>query len=145
MLAEPQILTNSFLNFVSQAKNILNITTETGYQDSLILIEYLFNEATDSEDEPLNTLIEIVSNAIERYESTQEDVIEFEKQVDTIDPGVSMLRILIAQFNLTMSDFKDEIGSKSLVSMILSGQRNLTKDHITKLVKRFDIDPALFF
>ena len=49
------------------------------------------------------------------------------------------------QHNLTLSDFKTEIGSKSLVSMILNGKRNLTKDHIAKLSSKFNLDPALFF
>jgi integrase len=39
-----------------------------------------------------------------------------------------------------------EIGSKSLVSKILNGRgRNLTRDHIAALSKRFSVSPALFF
>ncbi|WP_292432323.1 helix-turn-helix domain-containing protein [Methylobacter sp.] len=49
------------------------------------------------------------------------------------------------QHNLTVSDLKEEIDSKSLVSMILNGKRNLTKDHINKLAKRLNINPAVFF
>ena len=56
-----------------------------------------------------------------------------------------MLRVLIDQHDLTVSDLQDEIGSKSLVSMILSGKRNLTKEHIQRLSQRFHISPSLFF
>jgi HTH-type transcriptional regulator/antitoxin HigA len=49
------------------------------------------------------------------------------------------------QHNLTVSGFKDVIGSKPLVSMILNGKRNLTKEHITKLSQRFSLNPAVFF
>ncbi|TAK63475.1 MAG: helix-turn-helix domain-containing protein [Methylobacter sp.] len=51
----------------------------------------------------------------------------------------------VNQHNLTVSDLKEEIDSKSLVSMILNGKRNLTKDHINKLAKRLNINPAVFF
>jgi HTH-type transcriptional regulator/antitoxin HigA len=43
-----------------------------------------------------------------------------------------------------MNDFP-EIGSKSMVSRVLSGQRNLTKKHIEALCQRFHISPVLFF
>jgi len=32
-----------------------------------------------------------------------------------------------------------------LVSMILNGKRNLTKEHITKLSQRFSLNPSAFF
>lgn len=38
-----------------------------------------------------------------------------------------------------------EIGSKSVVSRVLSGERNLTKKHIQALSQRFGISPAVFF
>jgi len=56
-----------------------------------------------------------------------------------------VLRVLMDQHNLTISEFKNEIGSKSLVSMILNGKRNLTKEHICKLSQRFNLNPSLFF
>ncbi|MDN5451459.1 MAG: helix-turn-helix domain-containing protein, partial [Enterobacterales bacterium] len=43
------------------------------------------------------------------------------------------------------SDLASEIGSKSLVSMILSGKRSLTIEHIKALSKRFNVRPDLFF
>ena len=146
MLAiQSKALTDSFLDFASQASNILHIKTQSDYEYSLELIESLFDCAKDSKDDPLNDLILIISRSIEEYESKQQDLIQFEKEAKDINPGVSMLRTLIDQFNLTVSDFKREIGSKSLVSMILNGQRNLTKEHISNLSKRFQISSSLFF
>lgn len=43
----------------------------------------------------------------------------------------------MSQHHLTLVDFKNEIGSKSLVSMILNGKGNLTKEHLGKIVKTF--------
>ncbi|MFS9520486.1 helix-turn-helix domain-containing protein, partial [Klebsiella pneumoniae] len=48
------------------------------------------------------------------------------------------------QHNLTYADLKNEIGSKSLVSQILSGQRSLTISHIKALSARFGVKPEWF-
>ena len=56
----------------------------------------------------------------------------------------AVLRVLMDQHHLTMNDFP-EIGNKSMVSQVLSGQRNLTKKHIEALCQRFHIRPVLFF
>jgi HTH-type transcriptional regulator/antitoxin HigA len=48
------------------------------------------------------------------------------------------------QYQLKADDLKEEIGSKSLVSMILNGTRNLTVDHIKALSVRFNTSPAVF-
>ena len=57
---------------------------------------------------------------------------------------MAMLRVLMKQHGLGVADFP-EIGDKSLVSRILSGSRNLTKQHIQKLAARFGVSANLFF
>jgi len=59
--------------------------------------------------------------------------------------GNISLKVLMQQHTLTLSDLKEEIGSKSLVSMTLHGKRNLTKENINKLSKRFKLSPAVFY
>ncbi len=146
MLAlKPETLTNSFLGFAEEASNILHIKTEQDYQEALKIIEHLFSEAKDTAEDPLNDLIDMISKAIEKYETTQEGIIAFDKEANNTTQEISVLRLLISQHNLTLADFKNEIGSKSLVSMILNGKRNLTKEHIAKLSQRFKLDPAAFF
>jgi len=46
---------------------------------------------------------------------------------------------------LRQKDLVPYIGPESMVSMVLSGQRPLTKKHIEKLSKRFNVSPELFF
>jgi len=146
MLAiKPETLTNSFLGFAHEASNILHIKNKKNYEEALEIIEHLFNEANDTIDDPLNDLIDIISKSIERYESSQEDIVNFDRNTDDLSQEVSVLRVLMEQHNLTISGFKNEIGSKSLVSMILNGKRNLTKEHIAKLSKRFSLNPVVFF
>lgn len=142
---EPKSVTNSFINFASQASRILHINRKEDYECALQFVEYLIDITDDSKDNPINDLILIISNAINEYESNQDDIIEFEISTQNIDPGISMLRHLIDQYGLKLSDFKEEIGSKTLISLILNGKRSLTKEHITNLSKRFSVSPSLFF
>lgn len=62
-----------------------------------------------------------------------------------MDSGVALLKTLMEQHQLKAEDLKSELGSKSLVSMILNGSRKLTVKHIEALSRRFGISPALFF
>ena len=63
----------------------------------------------------------------------------------TKDPAIIALKALIKSRGLTYADLRLEIGSKGYVSLILSGERNLTKGHIQKLTARFGIPPIVFF
>nr|AKN39096.1 Putative cytoplasmic protein [Vibrio genomosp. F6] len=67
-----------------------------------------------------------------------------EQYHEVLDLGVAMLRVIIDQHQLTQSDFKNEIGEKSLVSLILKGERSLTLPHIRALSSRFSIPTHMF-
>ena len=69
---------------------------------------------------------------------------DFINQTISERSDMAILRTIIDQHQLTLSDLP-EIGHKSLVSKILSGERNLTRTHIKKLSDRFHIDPRVFF
>lgn len=136
---------NSFLSFFENIQRAIEINTEEDYQYALELLEQLMTNAEDREGEPLLHLIDIVANAIEQYEDNLESIKLYNQETDSIDPGVSTLRVIIDQHGLTYLDLKDEIGSKSLVSQILNGAKSLTKTHIANLSQRFNISPQLFF
>ncbi|XP_051912243.1 antitoxin HigA-like [Hippocampus zosterae] len=101
------------------------------------------DELVDDYDRYL-PLIEVLSVAIEKWESESPEFAEFNKAVSELDDGVSLLRVLMDQYQLKADDLKNEIGGRSLVSMILNGSRSLTIDHIKALSRRFGISPALF-
>lgn len=89
-------------------------------------------------------LIDVLAHSIERWESEAGEFADFNARVAKLN-DVDVLRLLMEQHGLGVADLP-EIGSKSLVSKILNGRgRNLTKDHINALSKRFAISPALFF
>ncbi|WP_250848258.1 type II toxin-antitoxin system HigA family antitoxin, partial [Escherichia coli] len=104
----------------------------------LELVEYLI------EEDDTNPLIDFLASRIAEYENNNEKFAEFDKAVAAMPVGVALLRTLIDQHNLTYADLKNEIGSKSLVSQILSGQRSLTISHIKALSARFGVKPEWF-
>lgn len=123
-----------------QASFVVDIANDDEYEQALALMDELVEDYDDH-----LVLIELLSHSIARWEERSEDFAAFNKQVAKGDPGLSVLRTLMDQHGLGVSDLP-EIGSKSLVSKILNQRdRQLTRQHIEALSRRFNISPALFF
>jgi HTH-type transcriptional regulator/antitoxin HigA len=58
---------------------------------------------------------------------------------------VDILRHLMDANDLRQTDLLDVFGAASVISEVLKGKRELSKNHISKLSERFHISPALFF
>jgi HTH-type transcriptional regulator / antitoxin HigA len=58
---------------------------------------------------------------------------------------VEVLRTLMDANDLRQKDLIEVFGSKSVVSEVLHGYRELNKVHIEKLSRRFHVSPAVFF
>ena len=137
-------LLNSFRSFAQTAAPFLHIRNDKHYKDTLELIENLLEEAEDSLDDPINSLIDMLSHSISAYEDRDEELVKFEARAMAVSTDLAVLRILMEQHQLSMAELP-EIGSKSMVSRVLSGERELSKKHIQALSQRFHIDPGLFF
>ena len=131
-------------SFAKAAAPYFHITDDGHYQEALELVESLLEEAEDSPDDPLNAVIGMLSHAIETYENKDKELAVFEKHALDQPPDLAMLRLLMDQHGLGTADLP-EIGSKSMVSRVLSGKRSLSKRHIQALAERFGINPGLFF
>lgn len=131
-------------SFALAAAPYLPIRDDTHYEESLELIESLLEDAADSPDDPINAVIDVLSRAITTYEDQDQELAAFEARAMEQPADLAMLRLLMNQHQLGTDDLP-EIGSKSMVSRVLSGQRNLNKNHIKALSQRFAIDPGLFF
>ena len=59
--------------------------------------------------------------------------------------GVEMVQFLMEQHGLRQKDLADLFGTTSIVSEVLSGKRDLNKEHIRRLSERFHVSPAVFF
>lgn len=81
--------------------------------------------------------IELLTLLIDRYESDRFPVPDAEP--------VDVLRFLLMSNSLSQRDIVPELGSESTVSLVLSGKRQLNRDHIARLSRRFKVSPAAFF
>jgi len=81
--------------------------------------------------------IELMTLLVERYESVRFPIPEAEP--------ADVLRFLLEQNGLSQRDVAPELGSESTVSLVLSGKRQLNRDHIARLSRRFSVSPAVFF
>lgn len=105
------------------------------------LAEYtqaLFELTAKAEPTPEDeAAIELMTLLVERYESERYPV----PQAEPAD----VLRYLLDRNGLSQRDIAPELGSESTVSLILSGKRQLNRDHIARLSRRFSVSPAVFF
>jgi HTH-type transcriptional regulator/antitoxin HigA len=82
-------------------------------------------------------LIELLTLLVEDFES---------KHYVVPEAGpLDIVRHLMEAHGLRQKDLADVFGTESIVSDVLNGKRNLTKEHIRKLSKRFNVSPAVFF
>lgn len=82
-------------------------------------------------------LIKLLTVLVEEYES---------KYCPVPDAGpLDIIRHLMEQHSLRQKDLVDVFGTESIVSDVLNGKRDLTKDHIMRLSARFHVSPAVFF
>ena len=119
---------------------LAGIHSEKEHEQALEVMEELLEDYDNN-----LMLIEMLSVTIERYEDNAPEFEAFNKAQEKITGDVATLRVLMDQFDLKTHDFEEELGKKSLVSQILNGKKNLTKNHIIALSKRFSVSPSLFF
>lgn len=62
-----------------------------------------------------------------------------------VSSPLDAIRHLMESNGLRQKDLVDVFGTESIVSDVLNGKRELTKDHIKRLSARFGISPAVFF
>lgn len=116
------------------------IQTRDQYSEAIKMMDVLVGDA-----ERNDLLIDYLFPIIERYEATVPEFKKFDAKIDAMNMGQTVLRILMDHHDLNTTDFAEEIGSKTSVSLIANGKRQLTTKHIKKLSKRFEISPAVFF
>ena len=84
----------------------------------------------------------------EKYARVLMALIEaYEEEHDPIPDAspVEVLRALMDANNLRQKDLASIFGSESIVSEVLHKKRELNKNQIEKLSKRFHVSPAVFF
>ncbi len=119
------------------ASGISHISDESDYDRAIALIDHLVEAGALEEGSPLVDLYQLVAALVQQYE-------EKAYPLPCIS-GSEMLRFLMDQHDLRQTDLIKEFGSQSVVSEVLSGRRELNKNHIAALAERFSVSPAAFF
>jgi HTH-type transcriptional regulator / antitoxin HigA len=71
----------------------------------------------------------------------------FEEQNYAMKPAspVAILKHLMESNGLKQKDLVDVFGTEGIVSEVINGKREFSKEHIRRLAKRFHVSPELFF
>jgi len=117
----------------SKATSPKIIKTPQDHQQALARVEELFTSALGT---PEGDELELWLLLIETYE-------EEKFPVDLPDP-IEAIRFRMDQANLKQKDLVPLIGSKSKVSEVLNGKRDLSLTMIRNLVEKLDIPAEVF-
>ncbi len=110
-------------------------------------------QSEDENDRYMETLLALEQNDILTPEEKDladlltlliEDFEEKHYQLPKASP-LEAITFLMDQHGLKQKDLVDVFATPSIVSEVLSGKRDLNKDHISRLSKRFRVSPELFF
>lgn len=104
------------------------------FEQLVTQLDRLLEMVGGDENHRLMGLVDMLSNIIADYESTQHP---HEMR------GTAALRFLMESHHLRQCDLP-EIASQGVLSEILSGKRSLSLRQIKSLAKRFHVDPATF-
>jgi HTH-type transcriptional regulator/antitoxin HigA len=126
-------------HIAAEASFILKINDKAEHAQALTLMEQLIEDYDKHEP-----LIDMLCISIEKYEDSAEEFKGFNERLKQMNSGVAALSVLMDQHKLNTTDFENEIGKKSLVSMILNEKRPLNLNHIRKLAERFNVPPQIF-
>lgn len=99
------------------------------------MLEHLVSQ--DSLTPAQEKLVELLAVLIKEFESRH-------YRLETSGP-LDIIRHLMDAGGLRQKDLVDVFGTESIVSDVLNGKRDLTKDHIKRLSTRFGVSPAAFF
>ena len=110
--------------------------TKSEYKKQLAVLDELMLAAQQKKNKHVFNLIQLIARNLQLYE---EEHFMLEQA-----PPTDILAFLMDEHGLSQKDLP-EIGSQTLVSKILKGERQLTAKQIGRLANRFHISPAAFY
>jgi HTH-type transcriptional regulator / antitoxin HigA len=110
----------------------------SGDRQHQLYIEQLEKLTGQTEVSPAEEkLIHLLTLLVEDYEARNFPVPEA--------GPLAIVRHLMEAHRLRQKDLVDVFGTESIVSDVLNGKRDLTKEHIRRLSQRFHVSPSVFF
>jgi HTH-type transcriptional regulator / antitoxin HigA len=110
----------------------------SGDQQHQLYIEQLEKLTGQADVTPAEEkLIQLLTVLVEDYEARNFPV--------PVAGPRDIVRHLMEAHRLRQKDLVDVFGTESIVSDVLNGKRDLTKEHIRRLSHRFHVSPSVFF
>lgn len=111
------------------------IKSEQQHQEYLAVLDKLASKGRPTVEE--EKYAEVLLTLIEAYEEVRHSIADASP--------LEVLRSLMEANDLRQKDLVAIFGSESIVSEVLHKKRELNKNHIEKLSRRFGVSPAVFF
>ena len=127
-------LQNAWQEF-NRATHISPIRDEKHYTEMVRLADSLIEVVGSAKKHPLLDLLDLVSELIRSYDAEHYAVPDASAR--------EVLRFLVEQHGLTQADLP-EVGNQSVISMLLSGTRQMNVRQIQALAARFHVSPSVF-
>jgi HTH-type transcriptional regulator / antitoxin HigA len=102
------------------------------------ILDRLTDEVRDDETHPLALVMQIIGDNLEQYDA------EHHPNIGANITDIEMVRYLMESQHLHQKDLADIFGSQANVSKFLNGERQLGKNAISGLKKRFGISADFF-
>lgn len=112
------------------------IRSAADYDRMVELLDELVDMVGADETHPLAAFLQLVGDVVEQYDEEHFSLPEA--------PPREILRYLMVEHGLRQVDLKAELGSQSVVSEILAGQRIINGKQARALAGRFGVSPAVF-
>jgi HTH-type transcriptional regulator/antitoxin HigA len=110
----------------------------SGERQNQLYIEHLERLTRQKTVSPAEEkLIALLTVLVEDYEAKHHPMPEASP--------LDIIRHLMEAHKLRQKDLVDVFGTESIVSDVLNGKRDLAKEHIRRLSKRFHVSPSVFF
>jgi antitoxin component HigA of HigAB toxin-antitoxin module len=114
------------------------ITSAALYDRAAVMIHGLALREVDL-DSGEEAYLEVLESLVERYDQKRHPM-----DADEVSP-TAVLRMLVGQASMTVTELGNLIGSKGAASELLSGKRKEpSKAQIARLCERFHVDASLF-
>jgi HTH-type transcriptional regulator/antitoxin HigA len=112
--------------------------SEEDYSRLEEILNQLTDEIRDDETHPLAMVMQIIGENLEQYDD------EHHPNIGANITDVEMVKYLMESYRLHQKDLADIFGSQANVSKFLNGERQLGKNAILGLKKKFGISADFF-